>query len=184
MRRFATAVFAAFTMIVGLVGQAAASPTGTAVISSTLTGPVAVAYGTSTVTGDLTIAVDQAERVDGMTIEKLGLELPEKIRFASIGSIALAGDAGDTCSGSPLIAPYVGKYEFKVTAMGCADTNANGIVEFTLSLTGISAVNRYTVARAYAVKSEFKSNPYLILGKWKYYEWENRNPSGAVITVS
>lgn len=185
MRRFTLTMAAALAMVIGISGFASASDLGSAVITSDLTG-VKWVYPNppSTVTGDVSISVDQAVRFAGMTVTKMEFKLAKKVRFTSIASITLAGDDGDSCSGAPVIGYYIGKEELKVSSMACADTDADGFVEFTLSLTDVVGSSTVGYPGTYALKVEYKSSSYWNGTRWRSYEWENRTLAGVVITAA
>ena len=187
LKKFLGLTLAALTLMGGAALPASASydddddEYSFAVLTSTLEGPVAASYSApSTVTGDLYLEIDEPQVVAGMKVNQIEIELPSSITFSAIATISVTGDDGDTCNVS-FTRTFVGRKEFKAYNVGCTDTNLNGVVEATVALEGITALNRRTLAATYKIEAEYESQKYRVGRKMKAYEFEIEEPVGVIL---
>lgn len=154
----------------------APQPANTAQIVSTLAGTT----GTTPyqVSGQIDLIVQQVVN-PGVTIGTANLNLPSGISMTSrSATVTSQEDGSGTCAGTPSFS-WSGN---TVTAknLGCSDTDADGKVEFTLSVT-VNSADSTLAAGSYKASSQYRSNP---TRRTKENAWIVSNPTAVVVSAN
>jgi len=154
----------------------APQPANTARIEGSLTG----SHGVTPyqVTGQINLVVEQLVG-SGVTIGTANLNLPSGVVMTDRSVVVTSQEDGSpTCAGTPSVSWTANSVTAK--NLGCADTDADGRVEFTLSVT-VNAANSTLAPGSYKVSSQYRSNP---TRRTKENAWIVSNPAAVVVSAA